>query len=32
MLSEYQLKIADVYNITIGNVKNLKPNFFDKEK
>ena len=32
MLSEYQLKIADVYNITIGNVKNLNPNFFDKEK
>ena len=27
MLSEYQLKIADLYNIPLGNVKN-----FDKEK
>ena len=32
MLSEYQLKIADLYNIPIGNVKKLMPNFFDKEK
>ena len=32
MLSEYQLKIADLYNIPIGNVKKLLPNFFDKEK
>ena len=32
MLSEYQLKIADLYNIPIGNIKNLVPNFFDKEK
>ena len=32
MLSEYQLKIADLYNIVIGNVKTLVPNFFDKEK
>ena len=32
MLSEYQLKIADLYNIPIDNVKNLVPNFFDKEK
>ena len=32
MLSEYQLKIADLYNIPIGNVKKLVPNFFDKEK
>ena len=32
MLSEYQLKIADLSNIPIGNVKNLEPNFFDKEK
>ena len=32
MLSEYQLKIADLYNIPIGNVKKVVPNFFDKEK
>ena len=32
MLSEYQLKIADLYNIPIGNVKKLVSNFFDKEK
>ena len=32
MLSEYQLKIADLYNILIGNVKKLVPSFFDKEK
>ena len=32
MLSEYQLKIADLYNIPIGNFKKLVPNFFDKEK
>ena len=32
MLSLYQLKIADLYNISIANVKNLVPNFFDKEK
>ena len=32
MLSDYQLKIADLYNISIGNVKKLVPNFFDKEK
>ena len=32
MLSDYQLKIADHYNIPIGNVKKLVPNFFDKEK
>ena len=31
MLSEYQLKIPDLYNIPIGNVKKLFPNFFDKE-
>ena len=31
MLSEYQLKIADLYNIPIGIVKTLVPNFFDKE-
>ena len=29
-LSEYQLKIDDLYNIPIGNVKKLEPNFFDK--
>ena len=27
MMSSYQLKIADFYNIPIGNVKNLVPNF-----
>ena len=32
MLSDYQLKNADHYNIHIGNVKKLVPNFFDKEK
>ena len=32
MLSEYQLKIADLYNIPIGNIKKLVPNIFDKEK
>ena len=31
MLSDYQLKIADLCNISIGNVKKLVPNFFDKE-
>ena len=31
MLHEYQLKIADLYNIPIGNVKKLVLNFFDKE-
>ena len=30
MLSNYQLKIADFYNIPIGNVKRLVPTFFDK--
>ena len=32
MLYEYQLKIADLYNNPIGNVKKLVPNFLDKEK
>ena len=32
MYSDYQLKIADLYNIPIGNIKKLVPNFFDKEK
>ena len=31
MLSDYQLKIADLYNIPIGNLKKLVPNLFDKE-
>ena len=29
---EYQLKVADLYNIPIDNAKKLVPNFFDKEK
>ena len=32
MLSAHQLKIADLYNISIGNVKGLVSNIFDKEK
>ena len=32
MLSDYQLKIAEDYNISIGNVKKLVPNFFCKNK
>ena len=32
MLSSYQLKVADLYNIPIGNVKKLVPKLFDKEK
>ena len=32
MLSEYQIKIADLYNIFIGNVKKIEPKFPDKEK
>ena len=32
MLSYYLLKNADFYNISIGTVKNLLLNFFDKEK
>ena len=32
MLSNYQLKIANFYNIPIGNVRKLVPNFLDKEK
>ena len=31
-LSEYQLKIANLYNIPIDNVKKLVPKSFDKEK
>ena len=30
MLSEYRLKVADLCNIPITNVKKLVPNFFDK--
>ena len=30
MLLEYQLKIADSYNIPIANVKKVVTNFFDK--
>ena len=32
MLSDYQLKMADLYNISICNIKKLVLNFFDKEK
>ena len=32
MLSQYQLKIAELYNIPIGNVKKLVPKCFGKEK
>ena len=32
MLSDYQLKIVDLYNISIGNVEKLVPNLFYKEK
>ena len=32
MSSNYQLKIVDLYNIPISNVKILVPNFFYKEK
>ena len=32
MLSEYQLKIADLYSFPIGNVKKLVPIFFLSRK
>ena len=32
MLPEYQLKIADLQNISTDNVKKLVPHLFDKEK
>ena len=32
MLSSYQLKIANFYNISTGNVKKLLLNFLDKDK
>ena len=31
ILSEYQLKIVDLWSILIGNVKKLAPNLFDIE-
>ena len=31
MLSDYQVEIANLYNIPISNVKKLVPNVFDKE-
>ena len=32
ILSDYQLRIADLYSIPIGSVKKLVPNLFGKEK
>ena len=32
MLCEYQLRIADLYNIRIGYVKKLVPDFLEKDK
>ena len=32
MLSDYQLKVPDLYNIPIGKVEKLVANFFKKEK
>ena len=32
ILSEYRFKIADLYNIPIGNVIKLVPNLLDKER
>ena len=32
MLPEYQLKIDDLYNIPIGNVKKSLANLLDKER
>ena len=32
ILSEYQLKIAGLYDIPIGNAQKSVLNFFDKEK
>ena len=32
MLPNYQLQITNFYNISIGNVKKLVSNFFDKEQ
>ena len=32
MLSEHQLRIADLHSVPIGNIKKLVSNFFDTEK
>ena len=32
MLSDYQLKNADFYNVCIGIIEKIVTNFFDKEK
>ena len=32
LLSKHQLKVAYLHNFPIGNVKNLAPDLFDKEK
>ena len=32
ILCDYQLQIADLYSIAIGNVEKLVSNFFDKER
>ena len=32
MLLKYQLMIADLYHASIGNIKKILPNVFDKEK
>ena len=32
MLSDYQLKIVDSYDIQFDNVKEVVPNLFDKKK
>ena len=32
MSSSYQVRITDFYNVRIGNVRKLVPNFFDKER
>ena len=32
MSSSYQVRITDFYNVCIGNVRKLVPNFFDKER
>ena len=31
MLSDYQSKTSDIYNISIGNIKNVTLNLLDKE-
>ena len=31
MLSNYQFEIVEFYNIPIGNIKKMVPNFFDKK-